>query len=237
MTIVDTKPPSYGTSATQIYRTTVRVLFHEKERRQEYKSKWQQWERTQDGEIRAVEFDRCDSDDNKVNGFIDELIDGFSISWWSEMATSGSKCTIWLRFNFLSTDFGSLRNGRSIPLRLSTKTEVLSTLSTLQPLQSEVCYCLVKIYREHGAERQQSKDINNAQRSIHRLRQRTSLLEHNMRGLESGSARGKKKVLQKKMETLQKKMESTQKELGVLQQQVRSVQNQSVLNLTDDCGF
>jgi len=60
---------------------------------------------------------------------------------------------------------------KGIPLRLCAKTELLSLQSSGDPHESEVCYCKVKLFRDHGAERKLSNDLQHVRKSIEKLEQ------------------------------------------------------------------
>lgn len=80
--------------------------------------------------------------------------DGFCITWTAEPVAGPSSCTILVRFNFLSTDFSLSKGVKGSPVRLCVKTELLLPGEDVGAMRkSEVCYCKVKVFRDHGAER------------------------------------------------------------------------------------
>jgi hypothetical protein len=78
------------------------------------------------------------------------------------------------RFNFLSTDFNQSRGMKGIPLRLCASTKMLRSHSIVssESLEPEICYCKVKILRDHGAERKLSHDIDHVKRAIGKLKRK-----------------------------------------------------------------
>jgi hypothetical protein len=84
-----------------------------------------------------------------------------------------------VRFNFLSTDFSHSKGVKGIPVRLCAKTELLNSLPGSPPetSQPELCYCKVKLFRDHGAERKLSNDIAHVKKSIDKLKQQIAQAE------------------------------------------------------------
>jgi hypothetical protein len=84
-----------------------------------------------------------------------------------------SECLIPLRFNFLSTDFSRLKGVKGVPVRLCTKTELLRLEGVKRTTEhdSEMCYCAIKLFRDHGAERKLSNDVAHIKKKIEKLNQ------------------------------------------------------------------
>ena len=83
-----------------------------------------------------------------------------------------------MRFNFLSTDFSHSKGVKGIPVRLCAKTEILSSGSPQSPPeQSEICFCKVKLFRDHGAERKLASDILHIKKTIEKLKQQANQVE------------------------------------------------------------
>jgi hypothetical protein len=94
-------------------------------------------------------------------------------------------CNVAVRFNFLSTDFSRSKGVRSIPSRLCAKTEVVSTNSLhSSPEAPEICFCKVKLFRDHGAERKLSNDIAHVKKTIDKLRQQIAQIETGAKDFE-----------------------------------------------------
>ena len=76
-----------------------------------------------------------------------------------------------MRFNFLSTDFSLSKGVKGIPVRLCAKIELLSPGEEVGAIyEAEVCYCKVKVFRDHGAERKLSNDVAYVTKAIERLK-------------------------------------------------------------------
>ncbi|KAJ6103671.1 hypothetical protein N7486_003893 [Penicillium sp. IBT 16267x] len=98
--------------------------------------------------------------------------DGFCVTWTADPVTGPSGCTIPVRFNFLSTDFSLSKGVKGIPVRLCAKTELLSPGEEVGAIREvEVCYCKVKVFRDHGAERKLSNDAAHVTKAVERLKQ------------------------------------------------------------------
>ncbi|GKZ98653.1 hypothetical protein AnigIFM59636_005183, partial [Aspergillus niger] len=99
--------------------------------------------------------------------------DGFCVTWTLNPSTGASECLIPVRFNFLSTDFSRSKGVKGVTVRLCAKTEILSPAdaSSASDREAEVCYCKVKLFRDHGAERKPSNDVAHVKKTIEKLRQ------------------------------------------------------------------
>lgn len=175
--IMDLKPPVVGTEEFR-YRSFIRISFDDEDQRSNPALYWRVWkegrgstEAQQRGiELSAVEF--AAEDNNYHHMQLEQVfIDGFSVTWTLGQAESIKGCTIPLRFNFLSTDFTHSKGVKGIPVRLCAKTELLSLQSSGDSHESEVCYCKVKLFRHHGAERKLSNDLQHVRKSIEKLEQ------------------------------------------------------------------
>lgn len=135
------------------------------------------------GKLLAVEYAdpaQGGGDDQKYRQVKVEQMsfDGFCITWTVNPATGASDCTVPVRFNFLSTDFSHSKGVKGIPVRLCTKTELVSPGDDSGAThESEVCYCKVKLFRDHGAERKLSNDIAHVKKTIEKLKQQISQAE------------------------------------------------------------
>jgi hypothetical protein len=89
-----------------------------------------------------------------------------------------SDCNISVRFNFLSTDFSHSKGVKGIPVRLCAKTELLSPGEEAGVSRdTELSYCKVKLFRDHGAERKLSNDVAHVKKTIDKLKQQISQAE------------------------------------------------------------
>lgn len=175
--VMDLTPPVITPEKLR-YRTFVRISFDDEEQRSNPALYWRLWkegrginEAQQRGsDLLAIEF--AAENKNSRHMHLEKVsMDGFCVTWDVERAESTKACTIPLRFNFLSTDFSHSKGVKGTPVRLCAKTELLSLESTNNPRDSEVCYCKVKLYRDHGAERKEANDLQHVRKSIERLEQ------------------------------------------------------------------
>ncbi|KAJ5887961.1 hypothetical protein N7495_008002 [Penicillium taxi] len=188
LTVLDSTPPN--TSEQLRYRTFVRVSFEDEEQRSRPAACWQLWKEgrgtseahQRGGKLLAVEYVdplQSNGDDHKNRQIqIEQMsFDGFCITWTASPTGGVSDCTIPVRFNFLSTDFSHSKGVKGIPVRLCAKTELLSSIDSGASRQHEVCYCKVKLFRDHGAERKLSNDVAHVKKSIDKLKQQIAQAE------------------------------------------------------------
>jgi len=188
VSILDTTPPP-GAGPMR-YRTYVRISFHDETQRSRPASCWQLWKEgrgtneahQRGGKLQAVEYVEASSqpDDDKKKGRVDietASFDSFAVIW-SPSPSGSPETSVSVRFNFLSTDFSHSKGVKGIPVRLCAKTEVLSSGSPQSPPeQSEICFCKVKLFRDHGAERKLANDILHVKKTIEKLKQQANQVE------------------------------------------------------------
>ncbi|CAG7918533.1 unnamed protein product [Penicillium olsonii] len=190
LSIVDSCPPMITHEPVR-YRTCVRVSFEEQEQRAKPSTCWQLWKEgrgsseahQRGGKLLAVEY----VDPLQGGGDIHKhrqvqvenmSVDGFTVTWTANSATGISDCHIPVRFNFLSTDFSHSKGVKGIPVRLCAKTEVISPGEDVGIARdTELSYCKVKLFRDHGAERKLSNDIAHVKKTIEKLKQQVSQAE------------------------------------------------------------
>ncbi|KAJ5924512.1 hypothetical protein N7466_008699 [Penicillium verhagenii] len=190
LSVVDSAPP-IPSSGPLRYRTFVRVSFEEEEQRLKPSACWQLWKEgrgtseahQRGGKLLAVEYvDPLQGGDEHTKHRqlqIEQMsFDGFCVTWTANPATGSSDCSIPVRFNFLSTDFSHSKGVKGIPVRLCAKTELISPGTDAGGSnEPEVCYCKVKLFRDHGAERKLSNDIAHVKKTIEKLKQQISQAE------------------------------------------------------------
>ncbi|KAF2723487.1 hypothetical protein K431DRAFT_325539 [Polychaeton citri CBS 116435] len=200
--VVDTLPQQVSTAPK--YRTYVRVSFEDEEQRQKPAACWQLWKEgrgtneahQRGGKLQAVEF----VESNQSSGAEDpskprvELesysFDGFCVVWTPPAGVT--ECPLSVRFNFLSTDFSHSKGVKGVPVRLCAKTELINQ-PTVSAQVSEVCYCRVKLFRDHGAERKLSNDVAHVKKAIDKLNQQIANIEAGMKdGKRKRSGSGSK---------------------------------------------
>lgn len=191
LTIRDTKPPQV-TDRLPRYRTYIRISFHDESQRQKPAACWQLWKEgrgtneahQRGGKLQAVEFveNAGTEQENKSKVELDSSsFDSFAVIW-SPSPNSPAEGSVSVRFNFLSTDFSHSKGVKGIPVRLCAKTEMLpfegaSPQSSQDATASEICYCKVKLFRDHGAERKLANDILHIRKTIDKLRQQAAQAE------------------------------------------------------------
>ncbi|CZR57562.1 related to transcription factor BOM [Phialocephala subalpina] len=193
VSIIDT-----GTSVPLVpgtrYRTFVRISFEDEQQRLKPSTCWQLWKEgrgtneahQRGGKLQAVEYveanQPAESDDKRTRVDLDTAsFDGFSVVW-TPGVNGSPECNIAVRFNFLSTDFSHSKGVKGIPVRLCAKTETISTGSPRSgPEFSEVAFCKVKLFRDHGAERKLSNDVAHVKKTIDKLKQQIAQAETGMK--------------------------------------------------------
>ncbi|KAF2769398.1 hypothetical protein EJ03DRAFT_343413 [Teratosphaeria nubilosa] len=194
LNVVDTH--AQQSAAPVKYRTFVRVSFEDEQQRQKPAACWQLWKEGRGtneahhrgGRLQAVEYVESGQlgsaeDPSKPRIELEcSSYDGFCVVW--SPPAGAAECPISVRFNFLSTDFSHSKGVKGIPVRLCAKTEMLGDLSPSSPSGvSEVCYCKVKLFRDHGAERKLSNDVAHVKKTIDKLNQQIAQIESGMRDL------------------------------------------------------
>jgi hypothetical protein len=189
--IVDTAPPMAAPTPVQ-YRTSIRISFEDGPQRERPAACWQLWKEGRGiseahkrcGKLQAVEYvepgQSTEVDSRNTVDLDTASLDGFSVLWTP--GTGGlAGCNFAVRFNFLSTDFSHSKGTRGVTSRLCAKTEVVSTDSLpSSPEGPEICFCKVKLFRDHGAERKLSNDIAHVKKTIDKLKQQIAQVETGM---------------------------------------------------------
>lgn len=178
------------------YRTFVRVSFEDDEQRLKPGVCWGLWKEgrgtneahQRGGRLQAVEYvgagQPADGDDKRTRVELEHAsFDGFSLTW-TPGASGAPELSVAVRFNFLSTDFSHSKGVKGIPVRLCTKTTPVGPDPTQHAgteFSPEICYCKVKLFRDHGAERKLSNDVAHVKKSIDKLKQQISQAESGMK--------------------------------------------------------
>lgn len=194
ISLIDTAPPQ--TSSSLKYRTFIRISFEDEQQRQRPAACWQLWKEgrgtteahQRGGRLQAVEFvDPGQVGGGEVQGrprihLESSSFDGFTVTW-SPVHNATPECSLAVRFNFLSTDFSHSKGVKGIPVRLCAKTELLPETQTSPPdnPNAELCYCKVKLFRDHGAERKLSNDVAHVKKTIDKLKQQIAQVESGMK--------------------------------------------------------
>lgn len=160
----------YNAESTQ-HRTFIRISFDEEQQRSDPTAYWQLWKtarglnesKKSDDKLKAVEY----MGENNPFMHVEQVsLDGFSVTWTGNPTDRVPQCSIPLRFNFLSTDFTLSKGVKGIQVRLCAKTKQLGELGVQEP---EVCFCNVKLFRDHGAERKLANDAASIRKRMEKL--------------------------------------------------------------------
>ncbi|KAL8952996.1 MAG: hypothetical protein Q9222_001111 [Ikaeria aurantiellina] len=178
------------------YRTVIRIAFEDQQQRKRPAACWQLWKEgrglaeahQRGGKLQAVEYvDPNQGGEHDPKRSRVELekpsFDCFSVIWSPAQGASLAECAVAVRFNFLSTDFSHSKGVKGIPVRLCAKTEILCPGTPDSPPRpvSEVCFCKVKLFRDHGAERKLSNDVAHIKKNIEKLKQQMAQVESGMK--------------------------------------------------------
>ncbi|KAI0875582.1 CP2 transcription factor-domain-containing protein [Hypoxylon argillaceum] len=190
LSILDTGSTLPITPGTR-YRTFIRISFEDDQQRQKPGVCWSLWKEgrgtneahQRGGKLQAVEYVEAgqpvEGNDKRTRIELEtSSFDGFCVTW-TPGVNGVAECNIAVRFNFLSTDFSHSKGVKGIPVRLCAKTRVISTSESSPPPDpaSEICYCKVKLFRDHGAERKLSNDVAHVKKSIDKLKQQIAQAE------------------------------------------------------------
>ncbi|KAK4247172.1 CP2 transcription factor-domain-containing protein [Corynascus novoguineensis] len=194
LSIVDTTPTLPIVPGTR-FRTFVRVSFEDEQQRQKPGVCWSLWKEgrgtneahQRGGKLQAVEYveagQPAEGDDKKTRIELEtSSFDGFSVIW-TPGVNGAVECNIAVRFNFLSTDFSHSKGVKGIPVRLCAKTQQLPADASPPGDNNapEICYCKVKLFRDHGAERKLSNDVAHVRKTIDKLKQQIAQAESGMK--------------------------------------------------------
>lgn len=178
------------------YRTVIRISFEDEQQRQRPSACWQLWKEgrglaeshLRGGKLQAVEYvdpNQGGEDETKRSRVELEAasFDCFSVTWTPSAASSSADCSVAVRFNFLSTDFSHSKGVKGIPVRLCAKTEIISSGTPDSPPAptAEVCFCKVKLFRDHGAERKLSNDVAHIKKTTDKLNQQITQVENGVK--------------------------------------------------------
>lgn len=207
LTVQDTSSAAPAPPGTK-YRTYVRISFEDDQQRQKPGVCWSLWKEgrgtteahQRGGKLQAVEYceagPSAEGADKKAQIELEaSSFDGFCVTWTPALHRP-AECTIIVRFNFLSTDFSHSKGVKGIPVRLCAKTSIVSTSDSPHPIDPvpEICYCKVKLFRDHGAERKLSNDIAHIKKAIEKLKQQIAQAESGGKDIgkrKRGGAHGK----------------------------------------------
>lgn len=198
LSVADTLPTVPLPSGTT-FRTSVRISFEGDEQRQMPWLAWSRWrERRETNKARPQRVDHAqaveyvgaghmiEGDNNRTPVELETAsLDGFSVLW-TPCTETVPEVRVLLRFHFLSTDFSYSKGVKGTAVRLCVKTSPLTVdESSSRPEPTvQTDYCLVKLFRDHGAERKQASDAALVTRSIDKIQQWILQTQSNLQGLD-----------------------------------------------------
>ncbi|ERS95437.1 hypothetical protein HMPREF1624_08315 [Sporothrix schenckii ATCC 58251] len=224
ISIIDTEPELPIVPGTR-FRTYVRISFEDEQQRQKPGVCWSLWKEgrgtneahQRGGKLQAVEYVEAgqppEGDEKRTRVELESAsFDGFSVIWTPGIH-GAVECNIAVRFNFLSTDFSHSKGVKGIPVRLCTKTTRYpaphQNQQSVSPKDSssatpEICFCKVKLFRDHGAERKLSNDVAHVKKTIDKLKQQISQAESGMKDFSKRKRSGGAAVTSKPAPDLQR---------------------------------
>lgn len=178
------------------YRTFIRISFDQEDQREDPNACWLLWKENRGlpgshgrgKNFPAVEYAAQDHAPLQVEHV---SLEGFCVNWTGNSDTDVHGCSIPVRFNFLSTDFSRSKGVKGVSVRLCAKTEQIRP--TEMSGVPELCFCKVKLFRDHGAERKLSNEAASIRKKVERLKQQ--FLEPPV--LEPGATRKHNRVCSK----------------------------------------
>lgn len=207
LSIVDTSSRLSTAPGTR-YRTFIRISFEDDQQRRKPGVCWSLWKEgrgtneahQRGGKLQAVEYVEAgqpvEGDDKRTRVELEtSSFDGFCVTWTVGL-NGAAECNIAVRFNFLSTDFSHSKGVKGIPVRLCAKTSVVPITESSPPSDPvvEICYCKVKLFRDHGAERKLSNDVAHVKKTMDKLKQQIESAESGGKDFgkrKRGNAHGK----------------------------------------------
>ncbi|KAJ5556321.1 hypothetical protein N7494_000236 [Penicillium frequentans] len=184
LVVADSTPPTNKVGFLE-YRTFVHVSFEGEDQRSNPVESWQLWKegrglkeaRERNGKVLAVEYVDPSQGDVRNHGYhqirLEEaFVDGFCVTWTADSSANVYEVAIPLKFNFLSTDFSRSKGVKGVPVRLCAKTELSRSVDDMKTFvdEPEMSYCVVKLFRDHGAERKSLNDKTYVEKRIEKLK-------------------------------------------------------------------
>ncbi|KAJ5890067.1 hypothetical protein N7504_010877 [Penicillium tannophilum] len=182
--VADSTPPTNKVGLLE-YRTFVHVSFEGEDQRSNPVESWQLWKegrglkeaRERNGKVLAVEYVDPYQGGVRNQGspqirLEEAFVDGFCVTWTADSSANVYEAAIPLRFNFLSTDFSRSKGVKGVPVRLCAKTELSRSFDDIKTFvdEPEMSYCVVKLFRDHGAERKSLNDKTYVAKRIEKLK-------------------------------------------------------------------
>lgn len=192
ISITDSAPSPVKIALT--YRTSIQLSFENDEQTSRSAYYWTLWQSrhvsTDDTMVsrplRGLEFAASSAvfsgiDQNVSIHLESTAVDSFTFTW-TTMPIQNPRCQFAVSFHFVSTDFSQAKGVKGLPLRLSALTREI-TLALMEESRHDlqISQCLIKVYRNHGAERKKAIDCKQMQRKIEKVKQRIASQENALR--------------------------------------------------------
>lgn len=190
ITIYDSSPSSVRTSPLK-YRTSIQVSFENDEQKRRSEYYWKLWQSSHLSKnatmnsrpLKGLEFASSSAvftgiDQNANIHLENTSIDRFTFTW-TTMPSEHPQCKFAVSFHFVSTDFSQAKGVKGVPLRLSALTRDIS-LASMEEVRNDlqISHCLIKVYRNHGAERKKAIDFTQIEKKLKKVRQQIANQEN-----------------------------------------------------------
>ena len=156
------------------YQTSIRVSFEKPHEQQNAAHQWDLWRYTRkaDGTSRGNRFSKA----VELGAYPEATIhlqnagvDGFSFTWTTTLKRP-FECSVPISFNFLSTDFHEAKGVEGSLLRLNVTNQEIDSGSYSELVDNpQTSYCLIKVFRTHGAERKMANDYKSMKKKMEKL--------------------------------------------------------------------
>lgn len=193
ISIFDSAPSPGGISPVK-YHTSIQVSFETDEQKRQSAYHWNLWQSShlsKDGTTalkppKCLEFAASSAAFTAINQNVDihledSAVDRFTFTW---TITPGERpqCQIAVSFHFVSTDFSQAKGVKGVPLRLSALTREITLASTEEHRNDlQISHCLIKVYRNHGAERKTAIDSKQIEKKITKVKHQIAHQENTLR--------------------------------------------------------
>lgn len=206
ISIVDCAPSSERISPAK-YRTSIQVSFENVEQKRHSAYYWNLWQSsharkdatTDSRPLKGLDFAASSAlftgiDQNINFQLEDTAVDRFTFTWMT-MSDEHPQCQFAVSFHFVSTDFNQAKGVKGCPLRLSALTREVTFASMEEPRNDlQISHCLIKVYRNHGAERKTAIDCKQMKKKIEKVRQQICNQENASRAKAKRDQQKRRKI-------------------------------------------
>lgn len=183
ISISDSASSSMGIlSAT--YRTSIQLSFETDEQKRPSAYFWDLWQSglvrkdvaTGSRPLKGIEFAQSSTAFKEIHQNVNihlenTELDRFTFTWMI-MPGEHPQCQIAVTFHFVSTDFNQAKGVKGLPLLLTALSAEINLTTLEQPCNDlHISHCVIKVYRNHGAERKKAIDIKHIQKKIEKISQ------------------------------------------------------------------